>query len=77
MGPKGSVMIFVPMLEVICKKEWPNHLISIKPEAAAGTTEKLFPAMLGFRQAGCTCPTKNHSHNHGMNSGNNTLRLIF
>jgi len=35
MDPKGSVMIFVPMLEVIWKKEWPNHLISTGPEAAA------------------------------------------
>jgi hypothetical protein len=34
--PKGSVMILVPLLDVIWKKEWPNHLISIAPEAEAG-----------------------------------------
>jgi hypothetical protein len=29
-------MITVPELEVIWKKEWPNHLISTFPDAAAG-----------------------------------------
>jgi hypothetical protein len=39
MAPKGSVMILVPLLEVIWKKEWPNHLTSKNPEAAAGTAK--------------------------------------
>ncbi len=51
MAPKGSVMIFVPPLEVIWKKEWPNHLISMNPEAAAGLKKYSPPAILGLRQA--------------------------
>jgi hypothetical protein len=54
-GAKGSVMIFVPLLEVIWKKEWPNHFISMKPEAAARTRKGLsFPATFGFLQAAST-----------------------
>jgi hypothetical protein len=51
-APNGSVMIFVPLLEVIWKKEWPNHLISIVPEAAAGLRKgSSSSAMFGLRQA--------------------------
>jgi hypothetical protein len=59
MGPKGSVIIFVPLLEVIWKKEWPNHSISTNPEAAAGTRKGALPlTRFGFLQAASTCPEK-------------------
>jgi len=55
MGAKGSVMIFVPLLEVIWKKEWPNHWISRNPEAAARTRRGLsFKTRFGFLQAAST-----------------------
>jgi len=59
MGPKGSVMIFVPLLEVIWKKEWPNHSTSTNPEAAAGTRKGASPrTRFGFLQAASPRPEK-------------------
>jgi hypothetical protein len=50
-------MIFVPLLDVIWKKEWPNHVISTNPEETAGTMKGAFPspdheATAGTRKGG-------------------------
>jgi len=77
MAPKGSVMIFVPWLEVIWKNEWPNHLISIEPEAAAGLNEYLPFTIFGFRQAASVPDGKREIPTKSNHIRNNKCFFIF
>jgi len=77
-GAKGSVKIFVPLLEVIWKKEWPYHLISMNPEAAARTRKGLsFPARFGFLQAASTCHEEAKRQSKDIVSSTKKLEVFF
>jgi hypothetical protein len=51
------------LLEVSWKKEWPNHLTSTNPGAAACMSRgSPFSTRLGFLQAAFVCPQKTTRH---------------